>query len=79
MNTTTEWLGCPVNFTMMRREFSTDDVTKISSEVSEWLGCKEQFLIESFSEMKPGDTDTKKKRIFERHHQRHATVVVQST
>lgn len=71
------WLGCPATFTMLRREFRTKDLDSVLKDVSEWLGCDEEFITSSFAEERKIDTSVMKKRYFERHHQRHATIILE--
>jgi hypothetical protein len=71
-----KWLGHPDNFTMLRKDISTNNIESVALEISEWLGCTTNFIISSFDVHKNSDTDKVQKRCFERHHQRHITVTL---
>lgn len=72
---------------MIRQNFNAVNINRIVSEVSNWLGCNDEFITSSVHSSKSTDTRVKtpdgtvctRTRYFERYQQRHATITIERT
>jgi hypothetical protein len=72
---------------MIRQNFNAVNINRIVGEVSNWLGCDQEFITSSFDFRNSTDTRVKtpegnvctRTRYFERYQQFHATITVQRT
>lgn len=62
----------------MERKVFKGSLVQVAQEVSEWLGCDRDFIIQSYRRQRDGSIkDHKIPRFFEHYGQKHATLLVE--